>query len=70
MTSQSLVSIGSGNGLVPGGTKALPEQYWIIINEVFHLRTVSVEMVNTPFLVMGLEITNSRWQLHLPDFDF
>ena len=34
MTTQNLVNIGSGNGLLPDNTKQLPELWWLIISEV------------------------------------
>ena len=34
MATKVLVNTGSGNGLLPDGTKPLPEQYWLISSEV------------------------------------
>ena len=34
MATEILDNIVSGNGLLPGGTKPLPEKFWLIVSKV------------------------------------
>ena len=60
-----LIMIGSGNGLLPGGTKPLPESVmtycqlepmWTIFTEIF------IEIRNFSFMNMHLKMSSAKWR--------
>ena len=58
MASQNLVNIGSGDGLLPDGTKPLPEPMLSSIEVLWHTpKAISQEMLKVSILDMSLEIT-------------
>ena len=61
MATQNWVNIGSGNGLVPDGTKPLPEP--MLTN---HQMTISHEMLKIAILDLSLKIINLNIRVHLP----
>ena len=67
METQNWVNTGSGNGLVPDGTKPFPEQCWLSISEVLWHSPESnfQEMFKMSILDMSLEITHLQLELYL-----
>ena len=68
MATQIWINFGSGNGLLPDGTKPLPEPL-LTYHQVFcgiHMREFSPEMFNL-IHNMCLEITFSKLLPHLPE---
>ena len=69
MATQIGVNIGSGNGLLPDGTKPLPEPMltlrWLKSCGI-HPKSITQEMLKTFILGMSFKIINLSSQLHLP----
>ena len=61
MATQNWVNIGSGNGLVPYGTKPLPEP--MLTN---HQMAISHEMPKIVILDLSLKIIDLNIRVHLP----
>ena len=61
------VNISSGNGLLPDGTKRLPEPVLTYINVVLWIlpRAISQDMLNISVLDINLNISHLRLQPHL-----
>ena len=69
LTTWIWVNTGSGNGLVPDGTKPLPESMWTNHHWDFvaiHTRPTSYKMFKISFFDMSLIITISISKAHLP----
>ena len=65
MVAGILVNIGSGNGLLPDGTKPLPEPFLLIIRLYdFHIRAISQELLKTHILDTDLEMNSLILQPH------
>ena len=67
MASENLVNIGSGNGLLPDGTKPLPkpmltDHQWDLVTSSFG--AISQDILKISVLNMSSKIINSRMLLH------
>ena len=66
MATQIGVNIGSGNGLLPDGTKPLPEPMLTLRSCGIHPKSITQGMLKTFILGMSFKIINLSSQLHLP----
>ena len=61
MVTHIMVNFGSGSGMVPDGTKPLPEimlpNFQSVLQSGIHLRAISLEIFNTIFLISGLDLS-------------
>ena len=57
MAAEIWVDIGSGNGLLPDGTKPLPEPMSSVRSKDIHLEEISWKMFQTSIAKMNLKIT-------------
>ena len=64
MASYKLIYIGSGNGLLPDGTKPLPES--TLTNHQWAFTKGQFQRTKISILDMSLKDTNSKWQLCIP----
>ena len=68
MASYNFLNIGSGDGLLPGGTKPLTES--MLTNHQYYCgvdrRAILQEVLKIYILDVSLTITDSSLQLHLP----
>ena len=68
MATWNYVNIGSDNGMLPEGTKPLPESMLFIIGEVpwQSSRALSLDDVKIPINKTRLKIAVLKWHLGLP----
>ena len=64
MVAEIWVNIGSGNGLLPDGTKPLPEP--MLRSLGIHLRALSLDDVKIPVNKTRLKIAVLKWHPGLP----
>ena len=71
MATEIWVNIGSGNGLLPDGTKPLPEpkltdHWWSPLSSDIHIRTISQEMHQPSITKICLKITCLKFHENFP----
>ena len=69
MVTEILINIGSGNGLLPDGTKPLPEpmltdHQWTPVT--FHIRAISQQMLQPSITKICLKIACLKFRLNFP----
>ena len=66
MATEIWVNIGSGNGLLPDGTKPLPEPMLINSEVNWHIRAISQEMHQPSITKIRLKITYIKFNSNFP----
>ena len=68
MATEIWVNIGSGNGLLPDGTKPLPEPVdWSSVKSSdIHIRAISQEIPQPAITKIRLKITNLKFHSNFP----
>ena len=69
MATEIWVNIGSGNGLLPDGTKPLPEPmltYHPLRSHGIHMSVLSLEDLKKPINKTRLKIADLKWHPGLP----
>ena len=61
MVTEIWVNIGSDNGLVPNGTKTLPEPISTVRSSDIHLRAISQEITQKSMTEIILKITHLKF---------